>query len=281
MNLKELLLDLLFPPLCFGCRRYHKSYLCEHCWQKIQINTSFFCPICQNRIPAMSLRAEQSPTATTRRGNLITTRPPCHLNTQYLLAPAADYRSEVVKNLIQELKFHRIASALEPIKKILDEYLSAVIATEHRALNALSARCSDGNPCGEPLDFAQDKQGRTINNFLIVPVPISSARLRERGFNQAQLIAEHVARQCKWQIANGNLIKIKDNKKQSELKNWAERKNNVENCFSLTQPELVKNKNIMLVDDVFTSGATINEAVKVLKGAGARKIIALVIARAR
>ena len=255
MEIKSIILDLLFPPLCFGCRRYHKSYLCEHCWQKIQINTSFFCPVCQNRIP-ISTNIEISKYQSI-----------CHPDARFLLAPAADYRNEAVKNLIHELKFHRIASAMEPIKKILDEYLSIVIARKVA-----------------PQSGATDEAISTHNffkNYSVVPIPISSKRLRQRGFNQAQLIAEHVARQCKWPIANGNLIKIKDNKKQSELKNWEERKSNVENCFSITRPELIKNENIILVDDVFTSGATINEAVKILKRAGARKIIALVIARAR
>lgn len=278
MNPKELILELLFPPLCFGCRRYHKNYLCENCWQKIPINTSFFCPTCQNRIIHFpSLRAQHhSPMASgAGRGNLITTRPPCHPVIQYLLAPATEYQNEAVKNLIHELKFNRIASAMEPIKKILDEYLSNIIAPPNSIGRAspLWGGSMRGNPCGE--------QSRTINNFLVVPIPISNARLRERGFNQAELIADHIAQRLNLPMLKSVILKSQNNKKQSELKNWEERKENVKNCFSLAQPESIKGQNIILVDDVFTSGATISEAVNVLKSAGARKIIAFTLARAR
>ena len=243
MNIREIILDILFPPLCFGCRKYNKNYLCENCWTQIEINSSFFCPTCQNRIPIYFNQQNLS------------TRPPCHPDAQYLLAPAADYRNKVIQNLIQELKFNRLTSAIGPIKKIIDEYLLQITRGE--------------------------SQIYFLENFIIIPIPISTKRLRERGFNQAELIADHISKKINLPILRSVILKPKDNKKQSELKKWEERKSNVENCFSVSKPELIRSKNIILVDDIFTSGATIKEAVKVLKKSGVRKIIAFTLARAR
>ena len=76
------------------------------------------------------------------------------------------------------------------------------------------------------------------------------------------------------------LKRIKNNKPQASLKDNEARIKNMAGCFRIKNSELVKNKNILLVDDVFTSGATINEAVRILKESGAKKIIVLVIAKA-
>jgi predicted amidophosphoribosyltransferase len=80
--------------------------------------------------------------------------------------------------------------------------------------------------------------------------------------------------------STNNLKRIKATEKQAELKNINERINNVEKCFALNDPNEVKGKNIIIVDDVFTTGSTISEAVKILKQAGAKKIIAFVFAKA-
>ena len=74
--------------------------------------------------------------------------------------------------------------------------------------------------------------------------------------------------------------RIKDTKPQIKIKDYKERANNIKNAFELINRGKVKSKNIILVDDVYTSGATIKEVVKILKRAGAANIIALTIAKA-
>jgi len=118
-----------------------------------------------------------------------------------------------------------------------------------------------------------------IENFIILPVPLHPKKERKRGFNQSKLISEAVAKNFDLEMSDC-LKRIKNNKPQASLKDNEARIKNMAGCFRIKNSELVKNKNILLVDDVFTSGATINEAVRILKESGAKKIIVLVIAKA-
>ncbi len=119
----------------------------------------------------------------------------------------------------------------------------------------------------------------SFSGFIALPIPLYLDRLKERGFNQSELIAEIFCRKTNVALKTDNLKRIKATKNQAELKNAEERKENIENCFELARPEEIKNKNIVLIDDVFTTGSTVGEAVKTLKKAGANKIIAFVFAK--
>ena len=116
-------------------------------------------------------------------------------------------------------------------------------------------------------------------NYLIVPIPLHSKRRRERGFNQAELLAKTISENLGLLPTNA-LERTKNTKAQAKLKKSECREENVAGCFKIKNPESVRDKNIILVDDVFTSGATMNEAVKILKENGAKRIIALVAAKA-
>ena len=233
VNLKDLILDTLFPPLCFGCQKYHKDYWCENCSPKIEVNSSLFCSLCQRR--------------------LADNKKICHLEEGYRLAAATDYRNELVQKLIQNLKYNFLTSAMIPIKKTVDKYLITL----------------------KPINRIFPK------NSIIIPIPLSKQRLRERGFNQSELIAGHLSQKLQLPIHQSLIIRIKNNLKQSEAENWEDRTKNIDGCFQITQPESARNKKIILVDDVFTSGATMNEAVKIFRQNGARQILAFVLARAR
>lgn len=118
-----------------------------------------------------------------------------------------------------------------------------------------------------------------FDDYLILPIPLHSKRQRERGFNQSELIASTLATQLHLPMLTDTLEKIKQTKPQAETKNIQERRANLAGCFRVTKPELVLRKNIILVDDVCTSGATLIEATNVLKQAGGRNIIGFVIAQ--
>lgn len=110
----------------------------------------------------------------------------------------------------------------------------------------------------------------------VVPIPLHAARLRERGFNQAELIFRPWAAQqgISWLEA---LTRTRATAPQWEL-DLKQRRKNIKGAFAVTRPELIIGKNILLVDDIFTSGLTMEEGARVLKRAGAIKVLGLALA---
>lgn len=127
-------------------------------------------------------------------------------------------------------------------------------------------------------DFA----GTWINNsdgFLTIPVPLHLKRLQERGFNQSLLLARHVACRLHTKLDFLSLRRIKYTSPQTGL-GKDERRKNVKGAFRLQDPDIVKGKTVLLVDDVATTGNTLNECARVLKKAGCKKVFCLILARA-
>ncbi len=125
---------------------------------------------------------------------------------------------------------------------------------------------------------------KVMENFqepILIPIPLSKKRYRERGFNQAELLCEKIIEKDYYKylkLEKSILIKVKDTLPQARIKNRQNRLKNLSNSFSTKNNKLLKGANIILIDDVTTTGATLNEAKKTLKKAGARKIIAFTIA---
>ena len=117
------------------------------------------------------------------------------------------------------------------------------------------------------------------NDFLIIPVPLHRRRLRERGFNQSLLLARILAEDFGNQFDYISLIRNRYTQTQTGLKK-DERRKNVKGAFSVIQPNAIKDKKILLVDDVFTTGYTLNECARTLKKSGATSVICLTMARA-
>lgn len=112
---------------------------------------------------------------------------------------------------------------------------------------------------------------------LIVPVPLHPKRLKHRGFNQALLLAKAFP-----QVPLGReaVVRVRHTVPQVELKP-KERRENVKGAFAVPDPALVKGKNVLLLDDVYTTGATVRECAKVLLKAGAGRVDVLTIARVK
>ena len=111
---------------------------------------------------------------------------------------------------------------------------------------------------------------------LIIPVPISRERYKERGYNQSGIISRKLAKMVDKPYNSDILLKIKNNKRQS-MQTFKERQNAVKDVFKVADNISIVNKKILLVDDIFTTGATVNECSRVLKLAGAENIKVAVI----
>ncbi len=111
----------------------------------------------------------------------------------------------------------------------------------------------------------------------IIPIPLHKTKLREREFNQAQALSSCIAREFGKEVLSGVLLRNRQTKTQTELQTH-ERLLNVKDCFRVAKQELVREKNILLVDDVLTTGATSSEAAKALKNAGANIVFVLTLA---
>ena len=168
-------------------------------------------------------------------------------SSQLILAAATSYGNSATKELIHCLKYKGFLKAQKPLGEILIKYL-------------------------ENLNL-------DLKNYLIIPVPLYYSRLRKRGFNQAEILAEIVSKHFGWQLETRVFKRIRETKPQIEMKDYKDREANIKNCFDVTNKNAIKNKNIILVDDVYTSGATMKEAIKILKRGGAANIIALTVAK--
>ena len=123
------------------------------------------------------------------------------------------------------------------------------------------------------------KPGDAVNRVdMIVPVPLHQQRLRQRGFNQAGLIAREFGRACSIPVRFGVLIRHRATLPQTRL-GRRERLDNVRGAFMIARREAVRGRSVLLLDDVFTTGTTLSECAKVLKRAGAQTVHALTVAR--
>jgi len=118
----------------------------------------------------------------------------------------------------------------------------------------------------------------TYGMEMVIPVPMHKKRRRSRGYNQSEIIAKKISKRYALAISSGNLIKIKHTTAQMKLSKKL-RINNLINSFSVKNTDIVRGKKILLVDDVMTTGATLNTCARELIKAGAKEIFAFTLAR--
>jgi len=183
---------------------------------------------------------------------LSTVRRPAPISDPNIIA-IASYKDPLIKRALWLLKFHNRKIVAESFgKRMYDELIAE-----------LSDRATFEN----------------FTNPLIVPAPISRKRLHDRGYNQALLLAIEIAKYSlgSFTIESNALKKIQETDRQAIIKERTKRLNNLRGAFRADSHK-VRGRNIILVDDIITSGATIIEARRALKKAGARKIIAITVA---
>ncbi|HKC62965.1 MAG TPA: ComF family protein [Pyrinomonadaceae bacterium] len=113
----------------------------------------------------------------------------------------------------------------------------------------------------------------------IVPVPLHKERLRERGFNQAAIIASALAKLSGLPLDEWSLVRTVHTERHRTGMDERSRRESVENAFEVRRPRLIENERILLVDDVFTTGATVSSCAKALEDAGAHESFVLTVAR--
>jgi competence protein ComFC len=138
--------------------------------------------------------------------------------------------------------------------------------------------------CGEVIyEFLLNKE-KNVEKIILIPIPLSTQRRRERGFNQNELVINAILKLDK--ESNNNyfecdfisLIKSRHTVPQSKTKSRKERLVNVQNCFEAVDNSKIMGREVILIDDVVTTGTTVKEAMKVLKSAGVKSVKCVALA---
>ena len=251
MNFKNFFLDLVFPRHCLGCKieipSKQASLICEACFDKIILNSAIRCHVCGLR---------------NNKGTCKNCRKKTNLK---IISSAGHYSDPILREAIHAFKYHSIESLKETLAELMIKYI---------------------------------KKERILNKFagsILVPIPLTLRRRIKRGFNQSELLANELSK-----FLNCPVINLLERRKfgwpQADISDWQKRKENVFGAFCLSPkffnyphiiPKIIdvghqyrhQYRKIILVDDVSTSGATLEEAARVLKEAGMKEIYGLVVAK--
>ena len=211
----------------------------------------YLCPICLKTIPLHS--SLFCPICLKRIGLLKKCSHSDKPSSLDFLAAATDYENPLIQKLIHLYKYQFIKDIRYTLTDIIISYWEKIwpdLKTQ-------------------------------FGESLVIPIPLSRQRFKERGFNQSEEIAKIFADHFQLEINNQILVRLRNTPPQAKIENYNDRQLNLQNAFGLQNTLPSGKKNIILVDDVFTSGATMQEAAKVLKQNGAKRIIGLTIAKSR
>ncbi|MFH1822156.1 MAG: phosphoribosyltransferase family protein [Patescibacteria group bacterium] len=253
--LRDFFLDLIFPTNCLGCGQ-EGAWLCDNCFSRITFKKTQYCLECKQ----VNQFGEFCPECL----------PKYYLDGIWI---AGDYENKIIQNLIKNLKYRFVKN----ISLILGNFLSLFL---RNLINQARLKPADikENLNWRRFDVLKNTPNILLNfnQAIIIPVPLHKKRERWRSFNQSQMIAEIVAKKFYRPLIN-DLKRIKHKKPQAKLSE-TERQKNILDCFSW-QAKNLANHDIILIDDVVTTGSTLNECAKILKQAGAREVWGLVVAK--
>jgi ComF family protein len=240
------LLDLIFPPFCPVCERRlgegRRDPLCAACWAALGRIAPPYCRLCG--LPFRSFPAGPAGPVSTAGHTCGRCR---HRPPPFTYARSAIRYEEVAREAVHALKFGGRRALARPLGDLLAE------------------AAATGIPAAAP--------------DLLTPVPLHPRRERERGFNQALLLAKRLGRSWKVPVRAGVLARRIATRPQTELPAEA-RRANVRDAFVLRRPDLVAGRHVVLIDDVFTTGSTVAACARRLKEGGASIVGVLTVARA-
>ncbi len=185
------------------------------------------------------------------KASIIIKRVPEHPQKKHgikLLYAATEYRSRIMRELIAQYKYAFAREITRDLVAILMTHL-------------------------EYTKFQKDEE------CIITAVPLHKKRLRWRGFNQADCIARQIAQRLAIPHHPDILTRVKNTVPQIEMTQRAQRIENIKGAFACADATAIKRKTVILIDDVATTGATLSECAVTLKRAGAKSVIAFVIAK--
>src|SRR3989344_7724144 len=126
----------------------------------------------------------------------------------------------------------------------------------------------------------EKKAGKLLQSVsLIIPIPLHPQRLRWRGFNQSEIMARDIGTKLNIPVATDAIVRVRHTIPQADIKDRQSRIENARGLFVIQSPDAVRGKSVLLIDDLSTTGSTLNEAARVLKDAGAIGVSAFVFAR--
>lgn len=236
-------LDLIFPRHCLGCN-LEGSYLCQSCLKLLLPLKSLSCFICGRRSPT---------------GHICQGCARQHRSYLEGILVAAEWNNLLLRQIIYEYKYRFIKELAEPLSKLIIEFL-----------NTAQPACWPRQP--------------DHNQLLIIPVPLHGRRLAWRGFNQAELLAQKISSRFNIALAKDFLIRSRHTIPQREIADKKIRLENIKEAFYLS-PKIkdenypLKNKIVILIDDISTTGATLQECAREIQKLKPKEIWGLVIAR--
>lgn len=240
------ILDVIFPIYCLDCGE-EGEWICPACRAKIKLLEKQSCPICNSESKTGAICFN------------------CRNKTDLDgVIAAANYTfkeggSSLIKEAVHIFKYRFVKDLSLPLAELMIKQI------KNRQLFKKEKPIIFGH------DIAEDR--------IIIPVPLHAARLRWRGFNQAELLAHRLAERFDLPLDKSALSRAKNNIPQVEIKNRKERLENIQGAFECINLEGVKGRRVILIDDVCTTSGTMSECAKVLKKAGAKEVWGVVVAR--
>ncbi len=256
-------LDILFPIKCIGCKIEFEDkeprdrWICESCLAKIPLRKMQACPVCEEF-------SEEGKTHYRCRNKT-------SLDGLWV---ASEYKYQIISDAIHKLKFNFAKDVSFPLSKIvIKSVMDSVEFSDFHDI--LLSKFSKEEEEKLYLDEEKNKKPETI----IIPVPLHKKRLNWRGFNQAFLLSKYVANQFGLDLREDLIKRARNTKPQTKIRSLRDRKENIINAFYCPQDKCLVGKNVVIIDDVCTTLATMNECAKVAQKAGAENIWGLVVAR--
>ena len=234
-----LVLDTIFPVVCLGCGSFSTTN-----------RKNYLCKPCLRLIP---IKKDLECIGCRMKSSLGKTCIGCRNWSLDHLFVVSDYKNKVLQKMIKAFKYRFVVDLAESIYPLVKRYVHFLVKEKH--FNILA------------------------DNPLIIPVPLHYRRFNWRGFNQSEVIGEIIADITNLRTENNTLIRSSVSRPQAEINAKSERLENMTNQFRIFTDKKIKGRILILVDDVCTTGATLNECAKILKEAGAAKVIGFVVAR--
>lgn len=239
-ELKNYLLDLLFPRRCLGCEilidDLGQFHICRSCLSQVTFIGGFACAFCK------------SPVVT---GKTCPFCKPQHCLDRLLVTTS--YEEPLVEKILKTLKYRFVKSLADDLGSLMAKYLKKIQVSSLK------------------LD---------PETTMVVPVPLHRQRFNWRGFNQSEIMGQAISDNVGLKFYPSVLTRTTARPPQAEIADRTSRIENIKNIFKCVEKS-VANKTVLLIDDISTTGSTLDDCARALKERGAKEVIGFVFARGK